>query len=204
MRDPGGAMTWTEITAANPFPSTVAVAVSFRKANGSLDPRFFAVQMVGVLGQARFVVLDTAIPAAPPATSTSGWFFLHSSPTPVVPAATIYWARDRDHVSTSDVPIQQLAADGYPLGDAAAGPPPPPPPPPPAPLATISRPPSTARWADAVFGEGRSQTVLEYFERAESAAGEGVPLEPSTFVEGVLVDDEADEFRRRFREPPER
>jgi len=199
MRSPDGSMTWTEITAANPFPGTVAVAMSFRRANGSLDGRFFATRTVGGLAQASFLVRDLTVP-----NSTSGWFFLTSSPSPVVPAANIFWARDADHVSVIHVPIQQLAADGFPLGDAAAKPPPPPPPPPPAPLASISRPPSTQLWADALFGKDRSQGVLELFERAESAAGEGRPLEPSTFAEGVLVDDEAEEFRRRFREPPER
>jgi hypothetical protein len=157
-----------------------------------------AAQTLGGLGQAKFLVRDLTLP-----NSTSGWFVLTSSPTPVVPAAAIFWARDANHVSVIDVPIQQFAADGFPLGDAAAQPPPPPPPPPPAPLAKISRPPSTEQWAHAMFGEEHSQAVLEVFERAESAAGEGAPLEPSTFVEGVLVDDEADEFRRRFQEPPD-
>jgi hypothetical protein len=198
MRATGGAMTWTEITAANPFPGTVALGLSFRRADGTFDARFFAVRTLAGLGQARFLVRDLTIP-----NSVSGWFILASSPTPVVPAATIYWARDADHVSAIHVPIQQLAADGFPLGDAAAEPPPPPPPPPPPGIASLSRPPLTGQWADAVFGKGRSQTVLEFFGRAESAASEGAPLEPSTFAEGVLVDDEADEFRRRFREPPE-
>ena len=199
MRQTDGSMTWTEITVANPFPGTVALAMSFRRANGTLDPRFFAAQALGGLGQAWFLVRDIATPAP---NSTSGWFMLTSTPTPVVPAANIYWAR-APYTEVIHVPIQQLAADGFPLGDAAAEPPPPPPPPPPEPISKISRPPSTQQWADAVFGAGRSQAVLDLFRRAESAAGEGAALEPSTFVEGLLVDEEAEEFRRRFHEPPE-
>ena len=197
MRAADGGMTWTEITAANPFGGTVGLSTTFRRADGSVDPRFFAVQTVAGLAQARFLVRDLSIP-----NSSSGWFVLTSWPTPVVPAANIYWARDADHVSVMDVPIQQLAADGYPLGDADAEPPPPPPPR--APLAPVGRPPLAAQWADAIFGKDRSQTVLDFFQRAETAAREGAPLEPSSLVEGLLVDDEADEFRRRFGAPPER
>jgi hypothetical protein len=205
MRATDGSMTWTEITVANPFPGTAALAMSFRRGNGTLDPRFFAAQTVGGFAQAFFLVRDIT---TPPPNSTSGWFVLTSTPTPVVPAANIYWWRGSSAVNVIHVPIQQLAADGFPLGDAAAAPPPPPPPPgtplpPPPPLAQISRPPSAEAWADAMFGAERSQAVLDLFRRAESAAGEGAALEPTTFAEGVLVDDEADEFRRRFQAPPD-
>ncbi len=199
MRAADGAMTWTEITAANPFPGTVALGLSFRNANGTFDPRFFATRTLAGLCQTTFLVRDLTTP-----NSTTGWFILASSPTPIVPAATIYWARDADHVSVLEVPIQQLDADGFPLGDAAAQPLPPPPPPPPQPPASLSRPPVTGLWAEAVFGEDRSRAVLELFQRTRSAAGEPGPVDSSMYVEGVLVDEEADEFRRRFREPPER
>ncbi|MGZ4267917.1 MAG: hypothetical protein ACXVFT_03200 [Solirubrobacteraceae bacterium] len=196
MQAANGAMTWTEITATNPFPATVALGVSFRTANGAFDPRFFATRTLGGLGQTRFLVRDLTIP-----NSSTGWFLLASSPTPIVPSATIYWARDADHVSVFGVPIQQLDADGFPLGDAAAQPQPPPPP---QPLASLTRPPVIGLWAEAAFGEDHARAVLELFQRVQSAVGERGPVESSTYVEGVLVDEEADEFRRRFREPPER
>lgn len=189
-----GTMAWTEITAANPFSGSVALATSFRRADGTLDPRFFATRTLGGFGRASFLVRDLI-----PPTVTFGWFVLTSTPTPVVPAATIYFVHHVGELALLDVPIQQLDADGFPLGDAAAQPPPPPPPPPPA---SLSHPPATELWAGAMFGEGRARTVLELFRRAEAAAGEGKPVEPEMHVEGVLVDDEADEFRRQFGEPP--
>jgi hypothetical protein len=188
-RSTDGSMTWTEIAAANPFPGTVAVATAFRRANGTFDPRFFFAQTVGPFAQARFLVRDLTIP-----NSFFGWFSLTSTPTPVVPAATIFWGQSTGGVETIEVPIQQLAADGFPVGDAAAAPPPP------APPASFSHPPATQAWAHALFGEERSQAVLELFERVESAAAQGAPIESSRIAEGVLVDDEVDEFRRRFPE----
>ncbi|HEX4733512.1 MAG TPA: hypothetical protein VH247_03785 [Thermoleophilaceae bacterium] len=199
MRAPDGSMTWTEITAANPFPGTATLGLSFRRANGVFDGRFFATRTLGGLTQANFLVRDLTLP-----NSFTGWFLLTSFPTPVVPAANIFWARNANDVAAIHVPIQQLAADGFPLGDAAAAPPPPAPPPAPAPIASISRPPATEQWAHAMFGDEHAQTVLELLKRAESAAQEGTELEPTTVVKGVLVDDEAEEFRRRFSEPPER
>jgi hypothetical protein len=189
MRAADLSMSWTEISAANPFPGTVAVAMAFRRVNGTFDPRFFLAQTVGPNAQAKFLVRDLTIPNA-----VSGWFLLTSTPTPVVPAATIFWAQSGNGIETTEVPIQQLAADGFPLGDAAAAPPPPVPP------ASFSHPPATQAWAHALFGEERSQAVLELFERVESAAAQGAPVESSRIAEGVLVDDEVDEFRHRFPE----
>ena len=42
MRQADFSLTWTEITATNPFPSTVALALLLRNASGAFDPRFFA------------------------------------------------------------------------------------------------------------------------------------------------------------------
>ena len=41
-RQAGPSLTWNEITATNPFPDTVALALLFRGASGAFDPRFFA------------------------------------------------------------------------------------------------------------------------------------------------------------------
>jgi hypothetical protein len=198
MRASDGSMTWTEITAANPFPSTIALALSFRNANGVLDARFFAARTLPGLAQTTFLVRDLTIPNA-----TKGWFVLTSSPTPIVPSAIIYWARDANHVSVFEVPIQQLDADGFPIGDAAAQPRPPEPSPPP-PIASLRRPPVTDLWVEGVFGDEHARAVLELFRAAQSAPGSLDAAEPFKHVVGLLLDDEAEEFRSSIGELPER
>ena len=46
-----GSMTWTQITATNPFPNTIALALSFRDANGAPDIRFLATRTLAGLAQ---------------------------------------------------------------------------------------------------------------------------------------------------------
>ena len=115
-----GSLTWTQITASNPFPNTIALALSFRNASGALDPRFFATLSVPGLAQTTFVVNDLN---APVPSSTTGWFILTSYPTPIVPMALIYWSQAaNNNIEVYSVPIEQLDKDGFPVGDAAAQP----------------------------------------------------------------------------------
>lgn len=196
MRASDGSMTWTEITAANPFPNTIALALSFRNNGGAVDARFFAARTLPGLTRTTFLVRDLTVPNA-----TSGWFVLTSSPTPVVPSADIYWARGAGNTSVLGVPIQQLDADGFPIGDAAAQPRPPEPPPP-TPIESLRRPPVTDLWAEGVFGDEHARAVLELFRAAQSAPGSLDAAEPFTHTVGLVLDDEAHEFRGRFDELP--
>ena len=111
-------LTWTEITATNPFPSTVALALLLRDASGAFDPRFFATLTVPAAAQTSFLVRDMTIP-----NDSKGWFMLTSSPTPIVPSAVISVFRAASsHTEMLDVPIEQIDADGFPVGDGAAQP----------------------------------------------------------------------------------
>ena len=191
--------TWTEIRVTNPFPSTVALGLSFRNDSGAPDARFFAARTLAGLARAFFLVRDLATPVP---NSSSGWFTLTSSPTPVVPYAEIYWARTGFHTEVIVPPIQQLDADGFPIGDADAQPRPPEPPPPPRPIESLRRPPVTDLWAEGVFGDEHASTALDLFRAAQSGTLD--TAEPFTHTVGVLLDDEAEEFRRGVEDLPGR
>jgi len=194
MRSADGSMTWTEITVTNPFQSTVAVSVSFRRASSAPDPRFFAARTLPGLAQTTFLVRDLTLP-----NSVTGWFVITASPTPVVPSALIFWAQRTTNVEVISVPIQQLDADGFPIGDAAAQPRPPAPPPP-APIASLRHPPVTDLWAEGVFGEEHAHEALGLFQTAQSAPGALDGTEPFMYSVGLLLDDDALEFRNRFED----
>ena len=118
MADANGSLTWTEVTATNPFPNTIALGVSFRDTNGA-DAGFFTIRSLPGLGQTTFLARNLTVPNL-----TTGWFLLWSFPTPLVPSALVYWSDAvRNHTEVSDVPIEQLDADGFPdrrCGCAAA------------------------------------------------------------------------------------
>ena len=189
-------LTWTEITATNPFPNTVALALLFRDASGAFDPRFFATLTVPAAAQTSFLVRDMTIP-----NDSTGWFMLTSSPTPIVPSAVISVFRAASsHTEMLDVPIEQLDADGFPVGDGAAQPraagtPT---------TGSIQRPLATDLWAPGVFDDEHARAVLEFLRAAESAPGSLDAAEPFKHVVGLLLDDEAEEFRSGIGEPLER
>jgi hypothetical protein len=189
-------LTWTEITATNPFPSTVALALLLRDASGAFDPRFFATLTVPAAAQTSFLVRDMTIP-----NDSKGWFMLTSSPTPIVPSAVISVFRAaRSHTEMLDVPIEQIDADGFPVGDGAAqpraaG----------TPLTgSIQRPLATDLWAPGAFDDEHARAVLEFLRAAESAPGSLDAAGPFKHVVGLLLDDEAEEFRSSIGKPPER
>ncbi len=186
-------LTWTEITVTNPFPSTVVFVIAFRDAAGNLDGRFFTRQALPPLAQAWVLVRDLTLP-----NSSSGWFLLASTPTPVVPSAVIYWSLGMPNVAVTNVTIQQLDWDGFPIGDSAAQPPPPEPIAK-LPIESLRRPPMSDLWAERIFGEEHARESLELFRAAQSGSLDAV--ERLTHTVGLLVDDEAREFRSRFGEP---
>jgi len=188
-----GSMTWTEITATNPFANTIALALSFRDANGAPDTRFLATRTLAGLAQTTFLVRNLTVP-----NSTTGWFTLTASPTPIVPMAVIYWAlATKNQTEVYTVPIEQLDADGFPIGDAAAQPRPP---------AKLEwhRPLATELMAAAGASDEHARAVLEFFRAAQSEPGSLDAAEPFTYAVGLLLDDEAAEFRSGFGGVPER
>jgi hypothetical protein len=192
-----GSLTWTEIKATNPFPNPVALALSFRTAAGAPDPRFAAALTLGGLAQTTFLARNLTVP-----NMTTGWFLLTSSPTPIVPSALVYWSRaPANQVEVINVPIEQLDADGFPIGDAAAQPRPPEPSPP-QPIQSLRHPPVTDLWAEGAFGDEHATEALELFRTAQLSPGSLDATEPPTYLEGLLLDDEAHEFRDRFEELP--
>ena len=146
-----GSMTWTEITASNPFPNTIALALSFRDANGAPDGRFFATRTLAGMTQTTFLVRNLTVP-----NSTTGWFTLTSSPTPIVPMAVIYWSlAAKNQTEVYNVPIEQLDADGFPIGDAGAQPRPPE-------KLDWHRPLATELLAAAAVSDEHARAVLEF------------------------------------------
>jgi hypothetical protein len=195
MRQADFSLTWTEITATNPFPSTVALALLLRNASGAFDPRFFATLTLPAAAQTTFLVRDMTIP-----NSSKGWFMLTSSPTPIVPSAVISVFRAAsNHTEELNVPIEQLDADGFPIGDEAAQPRPEP-----QRIESIRRPLATDLWAPGVFDDEHARAVLEFFRAAQSPPGSLDTAEPFTYSIGLLLDDEAQEFRSSVGELPER
>lgn len=179
-----GSMTWTEITATNPFPNTIALALSFRDANGAPDARFFATRTLAGFAQTTFLVRNLTVP-----NSTTGWFTLTSSPTPIVPMAVIYWGlASKNQTEVYNVPIEQLDADGFPIGDATAQP---------RPTERLDwhRPLATDLLAAAAVSDEHGRAVLEFLRAAESEPGSLDATDPFTYAIGLLLDDEAAEFR---------
>jgi hypothetical protein len=194
MADANGSLTWTEVTATNPFPNTIALGVSFRDTNGA-DAGFFTIRSLPGLGQTTFLARNLTVPNL-----TTGWFLLWSFPTPLVPSALVYWSDAvRNHTEVSNVPIEQLDADGFPIGDAAAQPRPPETEP-----ARLDwdRPLATLLSADV--SDEQARALLEFFRATQSAPGSLDAAEPFTYVEGLLLDEEAAEFRSGVGEIPER
>jgi hypothetical protein len=194
MRDASGSLTWTEVTATNPFPNTIALGVSFRDTTGA-DAGFFTIRSLPGLAQTTFLARNLTVPNL-----TTGWFLLFSFPTPIVPAALVYWSDAvRNHTEVSNVPIEQLDADGFPIGDAAAQP---------RPTETEParldwhRPLATLLSADV--SDEQARALLEFFRATQSAPGSLDAAEPFTYVEGLLLDEEAAEFRSGVGEIPER
>ena len=194
MADANGSLTWTEVTATNPFPNTIALGVSFRNTTGA-DAGFFTIRSLPGLGQTKFLASNLAVPNL-----TTGWFLLWSFPTPLVPSALVYWSDAvRNHTEVSNVPIEQLDADGFPIGDAAAQP---------RPTETEparldwDRPLATLLSADV--SDEKARALLEFFRATQSAPGSLDAAEPFTYVEGLLLDGEAAEFRSGVGEIPER
>src|SRR6476659_2516874 len=183
-----GSMTWTEITASNPFPNTIALALSFRDANGAPDARFLATRSLAGQAQTTFLVRDLTVP-----NSMTGWFTLTSSPTPIVPMAVIYWAlAAKNQTEVFNVPIEQLDAEGFPIGDAAAQP---------RPVERLEwhHPLATDLFAAATVSDEHARAVLEFLRAAQSEPGSLDAAEPFTYAVGLLVDDEAAEFRNVLR-----
>jgi hypothetical protein len=194
MADAKGSLTWTEVTATNPFPNAIALGVSFRDTNGA-DAGFFTIRSLPGLGQTTFLARNLTVPNL-----TTGWFLLWSFPTPLVPSALVYWSDAvRNHTEVSNVPIEQLDADGFPIGDAAAQP---------RPTETEparldwDRPLATLLSADV--SDEQARALLEFFRATQSAPGSLDAAEPFTYVEGLLLDEEAAEFRSGVGEIPER
>jgi len=118
MAEVNGSLTWTELTATNPFPNTIALGVSFRDTTGA-DAGFFTIRSLPGFAQTRFLALRNL----PVPNLTTGWFLLFSFPTPIVPMALVYWSDAvKNHTEVSNVPIEQLDGDGFPIGDADAQP----------------------------------------------------------------------------------
>jgi hypothetical protein len=194
MADANGSLTWTEVTATNPFPNAIALGVSFRDTNGA-DAGFFTIRSLPGLGQTTFLARNLTVPNL-----TTGWFLLWSFPTPLVPSALVYWSDAvRNHTEVSNVPIEQLDADGFPIGGAAAQP---------RPTETEparldwDRPLATLLSADV--SDEQARALLEFFRATQSAPGSLDAAEPFTYVEGLLLDEEAAEFRSGIGEIPER
>jgi hypothetical protein len=194
MATENGSHTWTEVTANNPFPNTIALGVSFRDTNGA-DAGFFTIRSLPGLGQTTFVAGNLI-----PPNHTTGWFLLFSFPTPIVPSALVYWSDAvKNHTEVYSVPIEQLDADGFPIGDAAAQP---------RPTETEQsrlawhRPLATLLSADV--SDEQAQALLEFFRATQSAPGSLDAAEPFTYAVGLLLDDEAAEFRSSVGENPER
>jgi hypothetical protein len=188
-----GSLTWTEVTATNPFQNTIAVMVFFRDTTGA-DAGFSAVRSLPGLAQTTFLARNLTVP-----NSTTGWFLLLSFPTPIVSSALIYWGDAvRNHTEVITVPIEQLDGDGFPFGDAAAQP---------RPTETEParldwhRPLATVLSADV--SDERARALLEFFRATQSAPGALDAAEPFAYVEGLLLDEEAAEFRRGVGEIPE-
>jgi hypothetical protein len=190
-----GSMTWTEITATNPFPNTIAVMLSFRDDKGA-NAGFSATVSLSGLAQTKFLARNLTVP-----NSTTGWFTLLSFPTPIVPSALVYWFEAaRNHTEVSNVPIEQLDADGFPIGDTAAQP---------RPTETETaqldwpnRPLPTLLSAEMSDEEARG--LLQFFRAAQSAPGSLDAAEPFTYTVGLLLDEEAAKFHRDVGEIPER
>jgi hypothetical protein len=87
MAEVNGSLTWTELTATNPFPNTIALGVSFRDTTGA-DAGFFTIRSLPGFAQTRFLALRNL----PVPNLTTGWFLLFSFPTPIVPMALVYWS----------------------------------------------------------------------------------------------------------------
>jgi hypothetical protein len=85
MAEVNGSRTWTELTATNPFPNTIALGVSFRDTTGA-DAGFFAIRSLPGFAQTKFLALRNL----PVPNLTTGWFLLFSFPTPIVPMALVY------------------------------------------------------------------------------------------------------------------
>ena len=98
------------------------------------------------------------------------------------------------------MPIEQLDKDGFPVGDAAAQPTPAEP----QTTGSIRRPLATDLWAPGVFDNEHARAVLEFFRAAQSSPGALDAAEPFKYTVGLLLDDEAEEFRSSIGEPPKR
>jgi len=190
-----GSMTWTEITATNPFPNTIALMLSFRDTNGA-DAGFSATRSLPGLAQTKFLARNLTVP-----NSTMGWFTLLSFPTPIVPSALVYWFEAaRNHTEVSNVPFEQLDADGFPIGDAAAQP---------RPTETETpqldwHRPLPTHLLSADISDEQARAVLEFFRAAQSAPGSLDAAEPFTYAVGLLLDEEAADFRRGVGDIPKR
>ena len=178
-----GSLTWTQITASNPFPNTIALALSFRDANGAPDARFLATRTLAGFAQTTFLVRDLTV-----SNSMTGWFTLTSSPTPIVPMAVVYWASaTQNQTEVYTVPIEQLDADGFPIGDAAAQPRP-------TDRLDWHHPLSTDLFTAAALSDEHARAVLEFLRAAQAEPGSLDAAEPFTHAIGLLVDDEAAKF----------
>jgi hypothetical protein len=106
----------------------------------------------------------------------------------------------RNHTEVTTVPIQQLDADGFPIGDAAAQPRP-------AETETAQldwHRPLASHLLAADISDELARGMLEFVRVAQSAPGSLDAAEPFTYAVGLLLDDEAAEFRRSVGEIPER
>ena len=155
MRQADFSLTWTEITATNPFPSTVALALLLRNASGAFDPRFFATLTLPAAAQTTFLVRDMTIP-----NSSKGGSCSRRLP-PIVPSAVISVFRAASNHEELNVPIEQLDADGFPIGDGAAQPRPGPR------IESIRRPLATDLWP-------RASSTTSTRTRCSSSSGRAV------------------------------
>ena len=131
--------------------------------------------------------------------SSKGWFMLTSSPTPIVPSAVISVFRAAsNHTEELNVPIEQLDADGFPIGDGLRS-------------RVLGRS-GSSRSADRsrqTLGPGRLRRRARargarVLRAAQSPPGSLDAAEPFTYSIGLLLDDEAQEFRSSVGELPER
>ena len=60
----------------------------------------------------------------------------------------------------------------------------------------------TDLWIEGVVGDEHASAVLELFRTAQSAPGALDAAEPFTYTVGLVLDDDAHEFRSRFDELP--
>jgi hypothetical protein len=195
MAEVNGSRTWTELTATNPFPNTIALGVSFRDTTGA-DAGFFTIRSLPGFAQTKFLALRNL----PVPNLTTGWFLLFSFPTPIVPTALVYWSDAvKNHTEVSNVPIEQLDGDGFPIGDADAQPRP-------TEMQTAQlgwhRPLATILSADV--SDERARAMFEFFRATQSGPGSLDAAEPFMYVEGLLLDEEAAKFRSGVEEIPER